>query len=359
MAESIESLPGPLRRVLSGTGLNLAKGSAHVGAAGRPAIASVDRDSPDTVNVDDPGRFDSQTLAHEGTHLVLNNLAPGVKVLPRNNASDPYDFGGTDRLSGLRGSGVKLYNLPQEEAASVVQYYQSQGGDKAPAHIQNSYGPWVNDLNDAPLSTIMPTKPGQQGIGTTPRPPVAPSETYNAVKNFKNGETPEGEPDIEAGLVPHKKEQSYPSAPTHPSGKITAWDEKSGLPIVRREDKASEAPDDGMPTTTEPKPANPAKPVTASAAAPKSSEKDEAKPIVPTKLERGQPVQLSSGKTGKIVFLHDRMGIARVALDDEKNVAGSAGGSRSGSTVTVRLSALKPVDSVLVKEHFRRAPGSF
>lgn len=192
-------LPAPLKRALGSTGVNVVEAPPHRtgGAYGdNQAIATVDVDSPDTVAVTDPDKFSRyapQTLAHESTHLLLNNLAPGTKKVPPNNPKDPYDYGGPQRLAQLRQQGVKLYNLPQEEAATIVQYYQSQGGKNAPQRIQDAYGPWVQDINSAPLSTILPTKPGQEGIGMDPRPPQAEPQTYQAKDTFDQGDPAPGD----------------------------------------------------------------------------------------------------------------------------------------------------------------------
>ena len=53
---TVTALPSPIRRVLSSTGLNISL-TPHMGGQNRPAIASVDAGSPNTINVEDPKRF--------------------------------------------------------------------------------------------------------------------------------------------------------------------------------------------------------------------------------------------------------------------------------------------------------------
>ncbi len=87
-----------------------------------------------------------ETMGTIRPHLLLNNLAPAAKLC--HNPNDPYDYGGTQRLGQLRQQGAKLYNLPQEEAATVVQYYQSQGGKSAPQHIQDALPQYFAALDE-------------------------------------------------------------------------------------------------------------------------------------------------------------------------------------------------------------------
>jgi hypothetical protein len=60
-------------------------------------------------------------------------------------------------------------------------------------------------------------------------------------------------------------------------------------------------------------------------------------------FEKGQRVVLPDGTKGRIAYLIHAMKTARVRTDDGRNL-------------TVRHSALRAPDSVLVKQHFRRAP---
>lgn len=148
---------------------NVTSGSPSTGANKMGSIASVDADSPDTININDPKSFSStsnsasQTLAHEATHLLQNNLPPTEAAkIPADDANHPYDLGDLD---AQRAKGKTITQLPREQEATIVQKYVASGGkDKA-------LKPWVDDLKNVKLSTILPTKPGQQGISTTARAP--------------------------------------------------------------------------------------------------------------------------------------------------------------------------------------------
>lgn len=259
------ALPGPVRRVLSSTGLNLQPAKPHMGAQGNPAIASVDPGSPNTINVEDPARFNqsgTQTLSHEAVHLWHNNLPPHIQAqIPEDDQKDPYNYGGAEGLQSMRDQGMKLWNLPREKAATVVQYYASQGGKDAPKAIRDVYEPWVKDMSDVPLSTIKPTDPDAQGLETSPRPPQG--QMYST-KVFAKGESD-------------------------------------------------------------------AKPLTPSKNGDKSA------------MQKGSPVTLPDGTTGKIMHVLENMRTARVRTDE-------------GKKVHVRLSALKVIPHVIVQSHARRIP---
>lgn len=172
----VAALPGPVRRVLSSTGLQLKPASPHTGAQNMPAIASVDAGSPNTINIEDPARFNRsapQTLTHEAIHLWQNNLPPHIQAqIPPDNPDAPYDYGGVQGLLDARAKGKKLINFPREVQSTIGQYYQAQGGDEsAPDAIRKAYKPFVDDMEDYPLSTMMGTDPDQPGINTTARPP--------------------------------------------------------------------------------------------------------------------------------------------------------------------------------------------
>lgn len=169
-----QALPAPLQRVLGSTGLNVVAGEPHQGAMGLPAIASVDGDSVNTIQVEDPRRFVSggaQTLGHEATHLWQNNLPPTIAAKIPQDRTDPYAFS-EGALPSMRAAGKTLTNLPRELGATIMQKYIADGGEHAPESVQKLYKPWLQDMQSAPLSTIIPTQPGQKGISTTPRPPL-------------------------------------------------------------------------------------------------------------------------------------------------------------------------------------------
>lgn len=114
--------------------------------------------------------------------------------------------------------------------------------------------------------------------------------------------------------------------PTHPAGQVTAYDERSGLPIVRR--KAAESAAD---TTAKPadKEAEPAK---------------EETPKAETALAKGVPVTLPDGSKGKVAHVIQGMGTVRVRTEDGRNL-------------TVRARALQVVPHTMVTAHARKLPG--
>lgn len=170
-------LPAPVQGVLHATGLNVVDAAPHEGANHLSAIASVDPDSVNTIAVSDPHRFvgdGAETLGHEATHLWQQNLPPTVAAkIPAGDPSNPYAFSEAD-LPKMRAAGKTLASVPREVGPSIIQHYIANGGANAPAALQKIYDPWVKDLQTTPLSTIIPTQPGQVSniINTTPRPPL-------------------------------------------------------------------------------------------------------------------------------------------------------------------------------------------
>lgn len=267
------NLPAPLRRIVDSTGMRVVQGRPTTDPRGEDAVASVSDSDPSTIVVNNPKRFREampQTIAHEATHTALDNLSPGVKQIAPYNAKDPYDYGGTGRLVKLRSQGVKLYNLPQEEAATIMQYYAAKGGQKAPPLIQKVYGPWARDFDTMPLSSLEPTRPDKQHpqtvgaelldraeglihpetINTEPRPPLPPPQAYHETQVFPQ-ENPE-----ETGSVPNvsRGTNGETRSVSHPAGDVTGYDEETGLPIVRRRPPSNqgakqEAPAENAPGT--------------------------------------------------------------------------------------------------------------
>lgn len=75
----------------------------------------------------------------------------------------------------------------------------------------------------------------------------------------------------------------------------------------------------------------------------KPEAKPEPKPSAPPKLEKGAPVMVN-GKPAKLIYLHDKMKIARVHFS-------------TGESKTVNLKDIKPSeDHVQVSAHFRTKP---
>jgi preprotein translocase subunit YajC len=139
---------------------------------------------------------------------------------------------------------------------------------------------------------------------------------------------PEEELDLSAGMVAH-----------HPLGRISGFDHETGLPIVKRQPQITAADhleNPGSEAETG------AKPVL-QAAGPRPSGKEQSAQSTKPSFEEGQRVVLPDGTKGRIAHVVRAMKTARVRTDDGRNL-------------TVRHSALKAADAVLVKEHYRRAP---
>ena len=145
------------------------------------AISSVGKNEPHIVEINDPTRFaldPVQTKSHELIHLALNQLAgPLRNAIPKDDPKRPYDISNVDEL---RKKGLKLWQLPQEQAATILQTYTADPRQRK--RLQE----WVNDLNNMPLSVMNPTSPNDKGINTTVRVPVAPIEGYTSLKDIKS-----------------------------------------------------------------------------------------------------------------------------------------------------------------------------
>lgn len=188
-------VPSEVTALLHRTGAKITNNEAPTSQS----VASVSPDDPNTINIDDKERFDkdknaaNQTLSHEAVHIWHNNLPPEIqKMIPMDDPKDPYHGDGyePDELKQMRSLGVKLWNLPRERAATIIQKYAHMGGDNAPKEIKEAYGPWAKDLVDSPLSTVQETSADQQGINTAVRPPAPMQE----MKIFGEGE---GKPEKE------------------------------------------------------------------------------------------------------------------------------------------------------------------
>lgn len=148
------------------------------------------------INVMDPAAFQKapeQLAAHEGMHIWQNNLPPTLAAkIPADNPQDPYGFGGVAGLNALRQRGGTILDLPKEQQAAMMQYRQSQGGDQAPQAIRKATDPFIQDMNNLPLSTIMPTDPQQKGINTKPRAPLPPMMMSQQI--YAKGQAPDTPP---------------------------------------------------------------------------------------------------------------------------------------------------------------------
>jgi hypothetical protein len=178
-AAAMGKLPAALQRGMGNTIFRTEGGPTQSIASGSQIgnLAGV-IPGQNVVNVMDPAAFQKapdQLAAHEGTHIWQNNLPPTLAAkIPADNAQDPYGFGGLAGLNALRQRGGTILDLPKEQQAAMMQYRQSQGGDNAPQAVRKATDPFVQDMNNLPLSVILPTDPDQKGINTNPRAPVPP-----------------------------------------------------------------------------------------------------------------------------------------------------------------------------------------
>lgn len=171
-----DDLPAPLQRVLGSTGLNVVSAGAYTNPQGLSGVASVDPQSVNTVEVNDPKQFvggGAQTLGHESTHLWQNNLPPAIQAMIPRDVSYPTQQS-PEQVEGLRAQGKNLATVGREMGPTIIQSYLAQGGKHAPAKVQAAFAPWLNDMKTLPLSTIIPTSPGtaKDVINTAPRAPL-------------------------------------------------------------------------------------------------------------------------------------------------------------------------------------------
>jgi hypothetical protein len=161
-------IPPELTRVQREIGVEYSPARPH-----NNAIATVGEHEPHVIEINDPKRFaqgPKQTSSHEITHLLLNNLAGKVnKAIPPDNPKDPYNISNVDEK---RKKGLKLWQLPQEQAATIIQTWVAD-----PSQRQRLQ-PWINDLNSAPLTIMMPTRPEDTILNRTVRPIEPPLEAW-------------------------------------------------------------------------------------------------------------------------------------------------------------------------------------
>jgi 2'-5' RNA ligase len=291
---ALAQTPLPLRQALRGTQLRFRAETGPVSAVaglaktGGKVLAGVEPHSPDTINIVDQEAFNkapAQLAAHEAVHTVVNNL-PGTlqDKIPADNTADPYNYGGAAGLTALRKKGGTILDLPREQQAALVQYYQSQGGPNASAAVRESHEPFVNDLAKLPQSVIQPTSPDADAINTTPRAPRPPIDVPGALQPAKEiypekGPEKKKPIDLSSGMV--KKSHGYRG-----KGKVVAFDEATHLPVVRAksEDAQAEADEESATPMAAAQKLYPSK---NDAAVKNSSAKSEEKPERSTKYEFG------------------------------------------------------------------------
>ena len=177
---SISGLPPAVERIEDAIGVQYKLGAPFAGAYREPAIASVGRHEPHTIEIIDLEKFKRGSLqgrGHEIVHLWRNNLPAPIqaKALP-DNPKAPYDISNIDQL---RAQGYTLATIPQEQAASIVQTYIADPSQRKRLQV------WIDDMNSTPLSTMNATSPDQKGINTTPRAPVPPIEAWESLLGLK------------------------------------------------------------------------------------------------------------------------------------------------------------------------------
>ena len=164
----LSSLPPEVERIKQSLGPQFVQGK-HYGNA----VATVGEHEPHKIEINDIARFNKspqQVLGHELTHLLFNQLSgTTMKAIPADNPHAPYDISNVD---ALRKQGKKLWQLPQEQAATIVQTYVADPSQRV------RLGPWITDLNNAPLSIMQPTGPTDKTINRNVRPPAPPVQVY-------------------------------------------------------------------------------------------------------------------------------------------------------------------------------------
>lgn len=206
-SKAIEQAPQPLRRALGSLGTQFREedGPTEAMAGGlgpnsHGMIAGVAKGSPNVVSVMQPDTFRDnapQLVTHEGVHEWQNNLPPSIQAgIPADNAADPYNYGGTQRIQQLVHSGGSILDLPREQQAAAMQFGQAQG-------MPEPYKSLASTIDKVPLSTVDETDPNAKLINTHPRSPQVPPGSVPGM-NFA-GET-------------YKKGQPAPGDPPPPSG---------------------------------------------------------------------------------------------------------------------------------------------
>lgn len=171
-------IPPEEQRLSDAIGVRVFPGSKIRNPGGSEAIASVGEHEPHEIEVNDVERFKqgpNQVLAHEITHLLFNNLPGSMQKAVPPDGPDPYNIADADKW---RAQGKKLWQLPQEQAAMLVQTWVADPAQRK--RLQ----PWIDDLKTVPLSVERPTAPGDKTLNTTPRTPLPPMEAYQQMPDI-------------------------------------------------------------------------------------------------------------------------------------------------------------------------------
>jgi 2'-5' RNA ligase/preprotein translocase subunit YajC len=287
---ALANAPQPLRRALSNTAVRFRAESGPTQSIAAPQsrsanLAGVEENDPRTIDVMDQAAFDKapeQIATHEGMHLWQNSLPPSIQAaIPKDNPSDPYRLPSTDDVSALLKRGGKITDLPREQQSVVAQYYTAQGGDhSAPQHIRDTYGKLIGTMNSIPQSVIEGTDPDAAELNTHPRAPLPPADVPGSVMPVQKLYPEKKKVDLSGGFV--RKSSTKHDITKHPAGKVTAIDEESGLPIVRRHHSAERNPEPSKNDT----PVKKSAPMSAAAAAKPSNEDAKAKAAGEAQPER-------------------------------------------------------------------------
>lgn len=144
------------------------------------AIASVGQGEPHEIQINDKAKWNQgpqQTRGHEIIHLLFSNLPSKLQEqIPKDDTNHPYDISQADKW---RAQGKKLWNIPQEAAATLVQTWIADPNQRK--RLQ----PWMSDLTSVPLSAVNPTGPQDKTINTSPRIPYPPEEGYEKISAVK------------------------------------------------------------------------------------------------------------------------------------------------------------------------------
>jgi 2'-5' RNA ligase/preprotein translocase subunit YajC len=295
---ALAQAPAPLRRALSGTNVRFRSEGGPTSSIAAPQsrdanLAGVVANDPRTINVMDQGAFQKapqQLAVHEGMHLWQNSLPPSVQAsIPADNPNNPYQVPSTDAVAKLLKRGSNILALPKESQSATLQKYQADGGDQsAPQAERDTYGKLAQTMNAIPQSVIQGTDPDATELNTTPRAPLPPADALGAMQpatKIYPEKTPEKKKvDLSAGMVKKAAAHHAEDISKHPAGKVTAIDEESGLPIVRRHKPGETKPAAHETKAAEKKP-EPSKNDTAVKNSPAKSE--DAKPERATKYEFG------------------------------------------------------------------------
>jgi hypothetical protein len=149
-------------------------------------------DSPNVIEVRDPGAFDQPTQTHESTHKFQESRnAPfvsseftlaGESRLPANaSASAVYGYGGMDGLMRAQAAHKTINDFNPEQQADMVAHYQAitqhaiKTGNRAMlAQATAAYEPFVGQLARIPGKGADMTQMSQRDL-TPPAPGLPPA----------------------------------------------------------------------------------------------------------------------------------------------------------------------------------------